>query len=117
MRSLVLLLAFISSAALANAPGYDVSLGAEVRGATLKVEPVVTAPPGATLRYEATTTRVGRSGNSNSRQSGDVTVGEDGKASLSQVAVSVTPEDRYEVKVEVYEGGRLVASETLAHPR
>lgn len=117
MRSLVLFLLFFSAAALANAPGYDLSLGAEVRGGTLKVAPIVTAPAGAKLRYDVTTTRTGRSGNNNSRQSGNVTVGDDGKASLSQVAVSVSEQDRYEVHVEVYDGGRLVASETLKHPQ
>lgn len=117
MRPHVLFLLLFSGAALANLPGYDLSLGAEVRGGTLKVAPIVTAPAGAKLRYDVTTTRTGRSGNSNSRQSGNVTVGNDGKASLSQVAVSVSEQDRYEVRVEVYDGGRLVASETLTHPR
>jgi len=83
----------------------------------LKVAPIVTAPAGAKLHYDVTTTRTGRSGNSNSRQSGNVTVGDDGKASLSQVAVSVSEQDRYEVHVDVYDGGRLVASETLKHPQ
>jgi hypothetical protein len=117
MRTLGVLLAFFCAGALANVPGYDLSLGAEVRGGTLKVAPIVTAPAGAKLRYDVTTTRTGGSGNSNSRQSGNVTVGDDGKASLSQVAVSVSEQDRYEVHVEVYDGGRLVASETLKHPQ
>ena len=117
MRQLAFSLFFLSSIALANAPGYDLSLGAEVRGGTLKVAPVVTAPAGAKLRYDMTTTRTGRSGNSNSRQSGNVTVGDDGKASLSQVAVSVSEQDRYEVRVEVYDRGRLVASDALTHPK
>lgn len=117
MRSLVFSLLLLSASALANAPGYDLSLGAEARGGTLKVAPVVTAPAGAQLRYDVTTTRTGRSGNSNSRQSGNVTVGSEGKAALSQVAVSVGEQDRYEVRVEVYDGGRLVAAKTLQHPQ
>jgi len=116
MRLLFLCLILSSGAALANAPGYDLSLGAEVRGGTLKVAPVIIAPAGAQLRYDMTTTRTGRSGNSNSRQSGNVTVGNDGKATLSQVAVNVSPQDRYIVHVEVYDGARVVASETLRHP-
>jgi hypothetical protein len=111
MRPLLLCLAISVSPAFADTPRYDLSLGAEVQGGTLKVAPVITAPAGAKLRYEATTTRVGRSGNSSSQQSGDVTVGPDGKAALSQVAISVTPQDRYEVRVDVYDGKRLVASE------
>jgi hypothetical protein len=102
---------------LANAPGYDLSLGAEARDGTLKVAPIVTAPAGTKLRYDVSTTRIGRSGNSNSRQSGNVTVGEDGKASLSRVAVSLSGQDRYEVHVEVYDGAQVVASKTLRHPQ
>lgn len=116
MRYLAFSLFFLSSIALANAPGYDLSLGAEVRGGTLKVAPVVTAPAGAKLRYDVTTTRTGRSGNSNSRQSGNVTVGDDGKAALSQVAVNVSPQDQYVVHVEVHDGAQVVASRTLRHP-
>jgi len=116
MRRLAFSLFFLSSVALANAPGYDLSLGAEVSGGTLKLAPVVSAPAGAKLRYDMTTTRTGRSGNSNSRQSGNVTVGDDGKATLSQVAVNVSPQDQYVVHVEVYDGAQVVASQTLRHP-
>jgi hypothetical protein len=63
------------------------------------------------------TTRTGRSGNSKSRQSGNVTVGQDGTAALSQISVSMSPQDRYEVHVEVFEGSRLVAEKTLKHPQ
>lgn len=117
MRHLAFSLIFLSSMALANAPGYDLSLGAEVRGGMLKVAPVITAPAGAKLRYDLTTTRTGRSGNNNSRQSGNVTVGDDGKASLSQLAVNVGPQDHYVVHVEVYDGAQVVASKTLRHPQ
>jgi hypothetical protein len=111
MRTLAISLLFASLSVLAN--DYDVSLGAEVRDGTLKVAPVITAPAGKKLRYDVVTKRSGPSGNHNSRQSANVTVGPDGKASLSQVAVSVTERDRYEVKVDVYEGAQLVATETL----
>ena len=50
MRRLASSLFFLSSVALANAPGYDLSLGAEVSGGTLKLAPVVSAPAGAKLR-------------------------------------------------------------------
>ena len=116
MIRLFALLLLLPAAALANTPGYEVSLGAELRGGSLHVSPTITAPAGKKLRYDVVTTRTGRSGNSNSRQSGDVSVGQDGKASLSQVSVSVTPQDRYEVRVELYDGAQLVASESLRHP-
>jgi hypothetical protein len=33
------------------------------------------------------------------------------------VSVSVSPQDRYEVHVEVFDGSRLVAEKTLKHPQ
>jgi hypothetical protein len=117
VRSLAYCVFLLSSIALANAPGYDLSLGAEARDGTLKVAPIVTAPAGTKLRYDVSTTRIGRSGNSNSRQSGNVTVGDDGKATLSQVAVSVSPQDQFVVHVEVYDGAQVVASKILRHPQ
>ena len=117
MRRLAVSLLFVSFSAHADAPGYDVSLGAKVGGGSLKIAPVVTAPAGKKLRYDMVTKSSGPSGNHSSRQSASVTVGADGKASLSQVAVSVTEQDRYEVKVEVYDGTQLVAAETLKHPQ
>ena len=115
MRRLAISLFFVSLCALAGE--YDVSLGAELREGTLKVAPVITAPAGKKLRYDMVTKRTGPSGNHDSRQSANVTVGADGKARLSQVAVSVTERDRYEVKVEIYDGGLLVAAQTLTHPQ
>ena len=117
MRSLVFCTILLAGSALANAPGYDLSLGADVSGGTLKVAPTLTGPAGAKLRYDMTTTRTGRSGNNNSRQSGTVTLGDDGKASLSQVSVNVTPQDRYTVHIEVYDGQQVVAAKTLRHPK
>lgn len=117
MRKLAITLLLFSAGSWADAPGYDVSLGSSIRDGSLRIAPVVSAPPGKKLRYEVLTQRSGPSGNHNSRQSANVTVGADGKASLSQVAVSVQPSDRYEVKVEVYDGNELVAAETLKHPR
>lgn len=115
MRLLAISLLFVSFSALAS--NYDVSLGAEVRNGTLKVAPVITAPAGKKLRYDVVTKRSGPSGNHSSKQSANVTVGPDGKATLSQVAVSVREQDRYEVKVEVYDGEKLVAADTLKHPK
>lgn len=118
MRQL-LLIALLASAtpALADVPGYRLSLGADVRGGTLEIAPTITAPPGTRLRYEVETIKSGRSGNSNSSQAGSVTVGEDGSASLSQMALSLGAQDRAEVSVKVYDGARLVASKRYKHPQ
>lgn len=111
MRRFAITLLFVSLSVFAS--DYDISLGTKVSDGILKVAPVITAPAGKQLRYAVSTKRTGPSGNYHSRQSANVTVGPHGKASLSQVAVSVTERDRYEVKVEIYDGSELVASETL----
>jgi hypothetical protein len=116
MRLLLPVLFLAGNAVFAAEPGYDLSLGAEVRGGMLKVEPTISAAPGTKLRYEVSSIRTGRSGQSSSQQAGNVTVGPNGKAKLSQYSVNVGPQDRYEVKVQVYDGQRLVAAESLRHP-
>lgn len=117
MKLLFAVFLLACNAVFAAEPGYDLSLGAEVRAGTLNVEPTIIAPAGKRLRYDVITTRTGRSAQHSSRQSGNVTVGPDGKAVLSHYSVSVGSQDRYEVKVEVYEGSRLVAAQTLRHPQ
>lgn len=102
---------------MAEDPGYRLSLDAKVRGGYLALDPTITAPAGKTLRYDLVTRKQGRSGTSNTRQGGSVTVGGNGRASLSTVTVSVGEGERCEVSIEVYEGARLVASQSFSHPR
>jgi hypothetical protein len=117
MRRLMLFSMFIAlSSALASDPGYELTLGTEMRGGTLTVAPVLTAPANKRLRYDVVVTRSGRSGNSDSRQGGNVTVGANGTAGLSQVSISVGEGDRYDVSVKVYDGARLVAEKTARQP-
>lgn len=102
---------------MADEPGYRLSMGAEVRGGTLVIAPTVAAPAGKALRYELVTQKSGRSGNSNTRQSGSITADVEGKAALSRVSVSLAEGERCQVTVRVYEGSRLVASQDYRHPR
>src|SRR5688572_7060736 len=81
MRFLLLSLLVAGSGALAA--DYRVDPGASVHAGTLKVEPTVQGPAGAALRYEIRTTREGAGGRSNSSQSGNVRLGEDGSAKLA----------------------------------
>lgn len=104
------------SSALASEPGYELILGAEMRGGTLTITPVLTAPANQRVRYDVVVTRSGRSGKSDSRQGGDVTVGANGTTALSQLSISVSEGDRYEVSVRVYDAARLVAERAFRHP-
>jgi hypothetical protein len=98
------------------ATDYRLDPGASVSGGTLKVEPTVQGPAGASLRYEIQTVREGSGGRSNSSQSGSVRLGQDGAAKLASTSVSVTPQDRYRVQVKLLERGRVVAEEEVRYP-
>lgn len=108
MRNILLPILFLTCPnALASA--YELALNTQQRGGSVSVAPTISAPPGAKLRYEIEARRHGRA-NSNSRQSGNVTVGSDGTAPLSKLSFSVAPQDRCELAVRVYEGDKLVAA-------
>lgn len=114
MRTFFLAALLASCGALAA--DYRLDPGASVRDGTLNVTPTVQGPAGAALRYEIKTTRQGVSGSSNSSQSGNVRLGEDGGAKLATTSVSVTPQDRYRIHVKLLEGGRVVAEEEVRYP-
>jgi hypothetical protein len=114
MRALFLVALLASYSALAA--DYRLDPGASVNGGTLTVEPKVQGPAGAALRYEIRTIREGAGGKSDSSQSGNVRLGEDGAAKLATTSVSVTPQDRYRIQVKLLEGGRVVAEEELRYP-
>ena len=114
MRTLFLAALLASSAT--PAADFSVDPGASVRDGTLSVAPVAQGPAGAALRYEIKTTRQGASGNSSSSQSGSVRLGEDGAGKLATTNISVTPQDRYRIQVQLLQGGRVVAEEEVRYP-
>ncbi len=111
-----LLLVLVSASAVASTSGYELSINAERRDGNVSVAPTLTAPAGTKLRYEIVARKQGSS-SSSSQQSGNVTVGENGMASLSELSFTVGPQDRCEVSVKVYEGDNLVASHSSACAR
>jgi hypothetical protein len=116
-RTALAFLLLAASAVLANEPGYQLRVNSKLEGGTLTVAPQITAPPGAELRYEVISSKQGSNGKSNSSQSGNVTAGPDGTAKLSTLSVSVGPKDKYVLAVRVFDGAKLVAEESLRHPR
>lgn len=95
----------------AYAAEYRLDLNAERRGDSVSVAPTLEGPPGKRLRYEIEAHKEGRS-SSRSQQGGQVTLGEDGRARLSQMSFSAGDEARCAVSVRVYEARRLVAAES-----
>jgi hypothetical protein len=101
----------MSLGAIAAAPLYEISVNAKERDGQVAIAPTISAPSGTKLRYEILARRQGSS-SASSRQSGNVTVGRDGIASLSKLSFSVGAQDRCAVAIKVYEGPSLVASRT-----
>ena len=100
----------------ALAAEYRLDPGVSVRDGTLQVAPTVQGPAGAALRYEVKTVREGAAGRSNSSQSGNVRLGQDGSAKLATISISVRPQDRYRISVRVLERDKVVAEEEVRYP-
>jgi hypothetical protein len=113
---MVSLLLMLSRAAFGADGAYQVEMGTSVRDGNLQVAPRVTGPAGKALRYEMLVTRHSAAGSSNSSQAGNVRLDESGTARLASSSVSVGPQDEYRVAVKLYEGGRLVAEQSVRHP-
>ena len=95
---------------------YRLDMGASVREGNLQVAPRVSGPAGKALRYEMQVTREGDAGRSRSQQAGSVRLDESGMGRLASNSMSIGPHDEYRVEVKLYEGGRLVAEESVRHP-
>jgi thin aggregative fimbriae synthesis protein len=115
MRKYLTLLAFVPALALADT-AYRLDIGAEVHGNNLKVEPTVVGPAEKALRYEMKVRREGQGGSSNSSQSGTVKLDADGRGQLASNSVNVSPSDRYEITVRLFDGGRVVAEQSAQYP-
>jgi len=89
----------------------------EVEGGKLTVVPQLSAPAGARLRYEMVSEKQGGAGKSSTSQSGSVSVGADGAATLSRLSLGVGAQDKYVIRVKVFDGAKLVAEETLSYPQ
>ena len=115
MRNLIIALAFLPVAAIADNP-YRLDIGAEVHGNNLTVEPTVVGPADKSLRYEMKVRREGEGRSSNSSQSGTVKLDSEGHGQLASTSVSVSPSDRYEVVVRLFDANRLVAEQSARVP-
>ena len=115
MRNLLVALAFLPAAALADNP-YQLDIGTEVHGHNLTVEPTVIGPADKSLRYEMKVRREGAGGSSNSSQSGTVKLDDQGRGQLASTSVSVSPSDRYEVVVRLFDANHMVAEQSARVP-
>ena len=69
------------------------------------------------LRYNLEARKSGKSGTAKSLQAGSVQIPSQEKKCLSQLSFSISAEGHYQIKLEVYKDGKLVAEDSLFYPR
>jgi thin aggregative fimbriae synthesis protein len=102
---------------MADETGYRLWLDTSTSGRTLIVVPHIVAPAAARLRYEIVSTKRGRSGKSDTRQSGTIAVDAQGSGTFAKLSLGVDADDRYTIAVKVYDGVKLVAEQSVDYPR
>ena len=68
------------------------------------------------LRYKLEVRKNGKSGTTNISQAGSVHIPSQEKKCLSQSTLSVSPTDHYQITLEVYKDGKLVAEDCVFYP-
>ncbi|MEN8177690.1 MAG: curli-like amyloid fiber formation chaperone CsgH [Pseudomonadota bacterium] len=85
-------------------------------GERLVVAAYVEAAHAVKLNYKLVSSKSGKSGNSNTKQAGSVTVADGETHRLMQLRLGVNKQDRYDLKLQVFEQGQLVAEDSLSYP-
>ena len=68
------------------------------------------------LRYKLKAKKKGRAGRTATSQSGPVYLPSQSEKCLSKLGLVVSPKDEYEIKLEVYKEGKIVAEDSLSYP-
>lgn len=68
------------------------------------------------LRYKLEAKKSGKSGIAETFQAGSVHIPSQEKKCLSQSTLSVSPTDHYQITLEVYKDGKLVAEDSVFYP-
>ena len=68
------------------------------------------------LRYKLEARKSGKSGRAHTRQSGSVHIPSQEKKCLSKLTLGISPKDCYQMKLEVYKDGKLVAEDSVFYP-
>jgi hypothetical protein len=106
-----------ASNAMPGQPAYSLRIEASARGDLLTVVPYVESSAAAILRYRLVSTKQGKAGSSTTNQEGTVRLACCQPQAVSSLSLSVDPADRYVISVTLFEGGHIVAQETLRYPQ
>jgi hypothetical protein len=82
----------------------------------VRIVPYAQASEARQLRYEFVSSKEGRSGRSDSRQAGQVTVDCCAPKALVRLGLSVQPGERYTLTLRVFDRDTLVAEDRVVYP-
>ena len=68
------------------------------------------------LRYKLKAQKKGRAGRTATSQSGSFYLRSQSEKYLSKLGLNVSPKDEYEIKLEVYKDGKLIAEDSVSYP-
>lgn len=68
------------------------------------------------VSYRLRAAKAGRAGRTLSSQSGRKYIRAQEETRLSELSLTVSPDDRYEIRLEVYKGGKLIAEDSISYP-
>lgn len=97
---------------------YKAWIEVEYKDSYLKIRPFCfnNTSEDQVLRYKLEARKSGKSGTAKSFQSGSVCIPSQEKKCLSQLTLRVSPKDHYQIKLEVYKDGKLVAKDSVFCP-
>ena len=97
---------------------YQAWIEVEYKDSYLKIRPFCfnNTSEDEVLRYKLEARKSGKSGTAKSFQSGSVYIPSQEKKCLSQLGLSVSPKDHYQIKLEVYKDRKLVAEDSVFYP-
>jgi len=118
LRFLVIGVGVLAFSALAQAQEHKAWIEIEPDNSYLKIKAYCrnNASEDCVLRYNLTVQKRGKSGRTSSAQSGSVYLPSQSEKCLSQLGLGVSLKDEYEIKLEVYKDGKLVAEDSVSYP-
>jgi len=98
---------------------YEAWIAIEYKGPYLKIRVFCfnNTSEDEVLRYKLEARKNGKSGTANISQSGSVCIPSQEKKCLSRLTLGVSPKDCYQMKLEVYKDGKLVAEDAVFYPQ
>jgi len=118
LRSLVIGVGVLVFSTLAQAQEYKAWLEIEADNSHLKIKACCrnNTSEDSVLRYNLRAQKRGEAGRTASSQSGSVELRRRSEKCLSKLGLGVSLKDEYEIKLEVYKDGKIVAEDSVSYP-